>query len=188
LKNGYLVRGDAESAVPGIPFSGVDWSKSTAYGVGLNGLYVNQRGREKHGIVDGTQEKAALLKKLTDELLAVRDHDGAQVIAKIYNTAVDYPHANPEIAPDLLIGYARNYRAGWSTLLGDFSNDVIEDNRDRWSGDHCIAADLVPGILVSNRKFQVADADLRDLAPTILSLFGVPQPKELEGRMILAQE
>ena len=128
--------------------------------------------RKKWDRHDGA-EKAALLRTLTDQLLAVRDTDGSKVIDKIYNTAADYVNADPDIAPDLLIGYARNYRAGWPTLLGGFSEDIIEDNKDRWSGDHCIAAHLVPGILLSNKPITTEDPDLRDLAPTLLSVFRI---------------
>ena len=187
--NGYITRhtsnadeGDSPHAIG--PFADVDWTQSTAYGIGLNGLYLNLAGREKNGIVTDS-EKSDLLQKLTDELLAVRDADGSTVIERVYNTAVDYVDADPNIAPDLLIGYARNYRAGWPTLLGDFSEDIIEDNKDRWSGDHCIAAHLVPGILLSNKPISVDDPDLRDLAPTLLSAFGLKQPAELEGRVVL---
>ena len=195
-QNGYITRhesssdeegernGEEEVAATGQPFADVDWTKSKAYGIGLNGLYLNLQGREKNGIVTN-DEKAALLKKLTDELLAVRDTDGSQVIDKVYNTAVDYLHADPTIAPDLLIGYARNYRAGWPTLLGGFSKDIIEDNKDRWSGDHCIAAHLVPGILLSNKPITIEDPDLRDLAPTLLNVFGLAPPTELKGRVVL---
>ena len=130
---------------------------------------------------------AALLRKLSDELLAVRDTDGSQVIDTVYDTAADYLDADPNIAPDLLIGYARNYRAGWSTVLGEFAEEIVEDNRDRWSGDHCIAAHLVPGILLSNKPITVADPDLRDLAPTVLNHFGLRLPAELEGRVVLGE-
>ena len=147
-------------------------------------LYLNLQGREKNGIVSD-DEKGGLLKKLTAELLAIVDTDGSQVIDKVYDTTADYPNADPSIAPDLLIGYARNYRAGWSTLLGGFSEEIIEDNMDRWSGDHCIAAHLVPGILLSNRPIMVEDPNLRDLAPTILDVFGVAAPTELGGRKVL---
>jgi predicted AlkP superfamily phosphohydrolase/phosphomutase len=192
-RNGYITRheasGDEASGVQpatasGGPFADVDWTRTTAYGIGLNGLYVNLRGREKRGVV-ADDEKPQLLRKLVDELMAVRDVDGARVIDTVYDVAEDYPDANPRIAPDLLIGYARNYRAGWSTVLGEFSVDILEDNRDRWSGDHCIAAHLVPGILLSNRPILVDDPELRDLAPTILSVFGLSKPPELAGRDVL---
>jgi predicted AlkP superfamily phosphohydrolase/phosphomutase/desulfoferrodoxin (superoxide reductase-like protein) len=192
-QNGYITRhessdteeGEEEVAI-GRPFADVDWTKSQAYGIGLNGLYLNLHGREKNGIVTD-DEKADLLSKLTDELLAVRDTDGSQVIEKVYNTATDYLDADPTIAPDLLIGYARNYRAGWPTLLGEFSEDIVEDNNDRWSGDHCIAAHLVPGILLSNKRITVEDPDLRDLAPTLLNVFSLAPPAELKGRVVLGE-
>ena len=190
-QNGYIARHEAadENAPPNSAtgaFADVDWTKTKAYGIGLNGLYLNLRGREKNGIIE-ENERAVLLKELTDGLLAVRDNDGSQVIEKIYNTATDYKDADPNIAPDLLIGYARNYRAGWPTLLGDFSDEIIEDNKDRWSGDHCIAAHLVPGILLSNKPITIDDPDLRDLAPTLLNVFGLSPPEELEGRVVLGE-
>jgi predicted AlkP superfamily phosphohydrolase/phosphomutase len=190
-QNGYIARHpstdegtDQPAAASGQPFADVDWTKTKAYGIGLNGLYLNLKGREKFGIVTEHQT-AALLERLTQELLAVRDSDGTKVIEKIYNIAVDYPNADPSIAPDLLIGYARNYRAGWPTLLGEFSDNIIEDNLDRWSGDHCIAAHLVPGILLSNKPITVDNPDLRDLAPTVLDVFGIESPPDLQGRVIL---
>ena len=27
---------------------------------------------------------------------------------------------------------------------------LLEDNRQLWSGDHCVAADLVPGVLLTS--------------------------------------
>lgn len=193
-RNGYISRQEADDedeeddeaplAAAGGPFADVDWSRTTAYGLGLNGLYINLKDREKFGIVTEA-DKRRLLEKLAEELLAVRDTDGTQVIDKVYIVEDDYPDADPRIAPDLLIGYARNYRAGWSTLLGEFSEEILEDNRDRWSGDHCIAAHLVPGILLSNRKIVVDDPQLVDLAPTILDVFGLSAPPEFAGRSVL---
>ena len=48
----------------------------------------------------------------------------------------------------------------------------------------------VPGLLVSNRRLRAAAAGgrapgLLDVAPTVLSLLGVPVPAELEGRPLL---
>jgi bisphosphoglycerate-independent phosphoglycerate mutase (AlkP superfamily) len=64
---------------------------------------------------------------------------------------------------------------------------VIEDNKARWSGDHCIAADLVPGIIVTNRKITVDDPKLEDVAPTILAEFGVGVPETMTGRPLFRQ-
>ena len=188
LENGYLVLRNPRSRSNNEYFMNVDWSCTKAYGLGLNGLYVNLRGREKFGIVPDGPKKEKLLRDISEALLRVRDHDGSQVIEKNYFVAEDYPGADPRIAPDLLVGYARNYRASWSTLLGGLADELIEDNHDRWSGDHCIAAHLAPGILVSNRTITADDPALTDIAPTILSLFKLPQPKEMAGKPVLAIE
>jgi len=181
LRNGYL-------SVFGSPNDGrrmrlrdVDWSQTRAYAIGLNSLYVNLRGRERQGIVD-PDERAALMAELGEKLVAVRDADGQQVIEKVYFVDKYYPGADPQVAPDLLIGYARTYRASWATSLGGIAPDLLEDNHDRWCGTHLIAHYLVPGILVTNRKVALDDPALTDMGPSILSLFGIEKPAGMTGR------
>ena len=52
LNNGYITRKEGVTADGSEPFFDVDWSRTRAYGLGLNGLYLNIRGREHEGIVD----------------------------------------------------------------------------------------------------------------------------------------
>ena len=54
----------------------VDWSRTTAYGLGINGLYLNLKGRERDGIVEPGEQQETLLTELTARLEAVRDVDG----------------------------------------------------------------------------------------------------------------
>ena len=37
--------------------SDVDWSQTAAYGLGINGLYLNLKGRERDGIVEPGEEQ-----------------------------------------------------------------------------------------------------------------------------------
>lgn len=166
-------------------FNNIVFEKSRAYAIGINGLYVNERGREKKGIV-APEQRQALLDEISAKLLEVRDENGAQVIVRVYDVRKEYPGADPNVAPDLLLGYARDYRGSWATGLGGMSRGQIEDNRKFWRGDHCIAHTLVPGVLLTNLKVQVSDPKLMDLAPSILNLFGAPVPREMIGRTIFA--
>jgi hypothetical protein len=97
---------------------------------------------------------------------------------------VRLPANNNRYAPDLIVGYAAGYRASWETALGEAPPEVIVDNDDAWIGDHCMAPEAVPAILVTNRKPTVTDPALKDLTVTILKEFGVPIPPEMKGRPI----
>jgi predicted AlkP superfamily phosphohydrolase/phosphomutase len=168
-------RSDAEM------FVDVDWARTRAYGLGLNGLYLNLAGRERHGIVKSSGRRSTLA-ELRDKLLEVRDVDGSRVIERVDLAEELYPAADPLIAPDLLVGYADGYRASWATVLGAMTDDALENNLDRWSGDHSIAAELVPGMLLTNRPVAVDEPSISDIAPTVLAAFGISKPSQMTGR------
>jgi predicted AlkP superfamily phosphohydrolase/phosphomutase len=136
------------------------------HAMGLNALYVNP-GPEHDALVETVREK----------LLAWRDpKDGAAVVETVSDT-----HAP---SPDLIVGYARGYRASWETGIGGFSNSILEDNIDPWTADHCINAADVPGVLFTTRKLRVTDPSLKDLPVSILSLYGLPPGPGMTGRPV----
>ncbi|MEX0610886.1 MAG: alkaline phosphatase family protein [Pirellulales bacterium] len=163
----------------------VDWSKTRAYGLGMNGVYVNLAGREKHGIVKAAA-KRSVLGEIRDKLMEARDINGTPMIRRVDLVEDLYPRADPSIAPDLIVGYNDGYRASWETVLGEMPRELVVDNLDRWSGEHLIAAELVPGILLTNRKIAVDEPTIRDIAPTILAAFDIPLPAEMTGQNLFA--
>lgn len=161
-----------------------DWSRTRAYGLGINGLYLNLKGRERDGIVEPGEEQEKLTRQLIARLQAVRDFNGQKVIRKVYRSSEIYSGNATELAPDLIVGYARGYRASWATCLGDLSEDVLTDNDSAWSADHCADALEVPGVLCCNEPIRKNDPSLVDLAPSILAQFGLPTPSTMSGRNI----
>jgi len=186
LENGYLALKRPGTQAEASLFQDVDWSKTRAYAFGINGLFVNQQGREKHGIVPRGVSTDALLTELGSKLLTLHDVDGSPAIAQVDRVDEVFPGADPELAPDLIIGYADNYRGGWSTALGGIPKIVFEDNLDRWSGDHCVAADLVPGVLYTNRQVRIIDPKLSDIAVTVSRFFEIEPAAEMTGRNLFA--
>jgi predicted AlkP superfamily phosphohydrolase/phosphomutase len=185
LNNGYITMKSEPSADESLPFANVDWSRTRAYGMGLNGLYVNLRGRERDGIVQPGAEADALVKEIKDKLLAVRDpENGLPVITRMDRASEVYQGPYALQGPDLLVGYNRGYRAGWKTILGAFPSDVLEDNTNAWSGDHCMDYTLVPGVLLSNRKIDAETPALTDIAPTILAEFGIAKSQGMMGQSV----
>jgi len=160
----------------------VDWSNTAAYGLGLNGLYLNLAGREKEGSVSPAQREA-LVASLAKDLKAVRDPEtGTRVVANVYIPERTYESVNPSVAPDLILGYARGYRCSVSSGEGRVGPHVIDPNTSKWSGDHCIDAAAVPGVALSNRSMAARPLNLIDIPVTALSDFGVKIPPALKGK------
>jgi predicted AlkP superfamily phosphohydrolase/phosphomutase len=180
LENGYLALKEGAGG-EGEFFANVDWSRTRAYGLGLNGLYLNLRGRERYGTVE-PEAAPALLAELSAKLLGLRDPaDNHLAVLRVDRGDQAYSGARMKDAPDLVIGYSRGYRAGWSSVLGGFAAEVLEDNLEAWSGDHCMDFTLVPGVLLSSKKLQATAPALTDIAPTILAEFGVAKPGGMSG-------
>jgi predicted AlkP superfamily phosphohydrolase/phosphomutase len=189
LNNGYITLRQGTNLNAYEPLANVDWTKSYAYGLGLNGLYLNLRGREQSGIVQPGAQADALLAEIRKKLLEVRDpKNHLPVITRVDLATEVYQGPYAHDGPDAVIGYNRGYRAGWKTILGSFPPEVLEDNTNPWSGDHCIDYTLVPGVLLSNRKITLEHPALTDIAPTILAKFGIARPKDMTGQSVFQSE
>lgn len=180
LDNGYLALVDGRAA-GGEYFDGIDWSRTRAYTFGLGGLYLNLRGREADGIV-GPEPAEALKRELISKLTGLCDTATGEVaITNVYAASELYNGPYAGAAPDLIVGYARGYRASWDAAVGKAGGAVFTDNQKAWSGDHCVDPVHVPGVLFANRALRTNDPGIEDMAPTALDLFGVPRPAWMEG-------
>jgi len=184
LGQGFLALNDANESQSEVGFQNVDWSRTKAYSIGLNAVYVNQRDRERYGIVAPGVDKKAVLRALREQLLAFRDpENGKPVVASVF-APEENQTALSDSAPDLIVGYYPGYRSSWQTALGEVPRELIADNTDEWRGDHCVAPQFVPGVLLSNRKSKASDAHLYDLTVTMLSEFGISKPGAMIGESI----
>lgn len=147
-----------------IGFTAVDWSRTRAYALGLNSLYINRTGRETHGIADD-DEAVQIKQQIISSLSGLQDPvTGAQAIRDVFNGEHLYPGNANNDAPDLVIGYEPGYRASWQTTLGGVPGFLIDDNNKKWSGDHCITPDAVPGILFTSFETEIPLDSIQDIA------------------------
>jgi len=145
-------------------FASVDWSRTKAYALGLNSLFINRQGREANGIVDA-QEAQRIKLQVIDRLRQLEDpQTGLPAVAGVFDGALLFPQNAYGDAPDLVIGYAPGYRASWQTTLGAVPATLIDDNDMKWSGDHCITPDAVPGVLFTSFVTDARLDSLRDVA------------------------
>ncbi len=182
LENGYLALKPGVRRSEVAYLSGIDWRRTRAYALGINGLYLNRRGRERDGVVSRGAESEQLLQELVGRLEALQDPETGRVPVKhAYRADVVYtgPHAGD--GPDIVLGYERGYRGSNESALGRLPEAIFADNLLKWSGDHCMAADEVPGIIVSSRKLEKPDPSLLDMAPTFLRIFGLESAPDMIG-------
>ncbi len=197
LKNeGYLVV-DGSSAgeksmtdlYAGNIFPNVDWKKSRAYSLGLGKIYINLKGRESCGSVEPGRDYQQIRREIMDKFARLVDPaTNDTVVSRIDVRERMFSGSEIGHAGDMVVAFKRGYRVSWQTALGGFPEHVIEDNLRKWSADHCtIEPGITSGVVLANRQFNIPEEtpSIMDLAPTILTHFGVAVPKEMDGKSLI---
>jgi len=173
-ENGYLALKDPSRQGETEYFQNVDWSRTQAYALGLNSLYINVRGREGVGSVPRGQRDMVMDEIARGLLRYVDPKTGQRAIANVYRSDEAYQDREYlDIAPDLILGFARGVRGSDESALGQLSAEVMSDNTSRWSGDHMADREVIPGILLTNRPLKRDVTGLEDLAAAVLAEFGI---------------
>lgn len=163
----------------------IDWSRTRAYcgEISGQGVFINVRGREPHGIVEPGPEYERLRDRIAEGLLALREPGSDRPI-------VDHVHRREELyhgphvdkAPDLLVvmreysylllNSVRFTRSGYLRPIADARGFHRQDG---------IVMAWGQGI-ASGRELR--GAEIIDLAPTILCLMDVPIPEHMDGKVL----
>ncbi len=190
VKNGFMrLRSDADSLPAGTFFPNVDWSQTRAYAVGIGGIYLNVTGREAQGIVRNGDEFEKVREEIIHRLSGLTDEPtGRLIVHRVYKREDLYEGNHSGSAPDLVVGLIPGYRVSQLSSLGGFESTVVVDNLRPWSGDHVsVDPEFVPGVLFINRRIEFSSfPSIVDIAPTVVSLFGLPPSSVMDGRSILA--
>ena len=167
-------------------FSGIDWSRTKAWAMGLGSIYINLVGREPQGIVMPGKEYEQLVREIKEGLEAEVDPaTGLHPVYRVYTRDEIYHDYDPEKIPDLRSANIRNYRVSWQDTLGGISTKVFEDNDRVWSGDHCsLEPEEVRGILLVNRPLRTDHPSIADIAPSVLKTLGLEPDTDLDGTVI----
>jgi predicted AlkP superfamily phosphohydrolase/phosphomutase len=202
-QNGYLVlNGDKQTGqITGpiyatdnptqlTPLHDVDWSRTRAYAFGFNGIYFNLEGREGEAGADGGIVTAAEAGPLADEIIAgltalTDPKNGLHPILRVDRAIDIYSGSRVAEAPDLIVGYDRGYGCSDRSTLGTITAELFVDNEDRWSGNHLMAPEVVPGILLMNRRISADGHDLTDVTASLLDYFGLAVPEDMVGASFL---
>lgn len=183
-RQGYLVVKPGAESKPKTSLFDIDWSRTVAYAMGFNGLYINLKGREAQGIVE-PEQAGKYVKRISAELAKVVDDEtGVRPVAQVFDR--DKLNTGPHTAnmAEMLVGYTPGYRNSGDSFIGETGSKLIEVNPWAWSGDHSMAFPMVPGSLFSSRKVKKPDPTLYDLPVSILDFFGISKPAQMVGKSI----
>jgi predicted AlkP superfamily phosphohydrolase/phosphomutase len=186
IENGYMTLKSGAKATTKKFLQDVDWSKTRAYALGVGSLYVNLAGREGKGTVKPGAEYDALIREIQTKMTALVDpKTGKPAVNKVYAGKDIWKGDRLPDGQDMQIGMAPGYRVSSATPLGGAPEGLFEDNEKKWSGDHATTeTEVTEGILLSSAKISDESAAIGDLAPTILTLLGVPVPPTYDGRVL----
>lgn len=156
----------------------VDWSQTKVFATrfGVN-LFVNRVGRFPHGIVRPGAEYEALLQELEERLLGLRDEAlGTPVVKAVHRREALYRGEHTELGPDLVVEWANLY-------------DPAQDGRDGVRVPGVVGNHVPEGVYILHgpgvRPGATLDAQITDIAPTVLYLMGLPVPSDMDGRVLL---
>jgi predicted AlkP superfamily phosphohydrolase/phosphomutase len=184
VQNGFTVLTDPSKMGEGEFYRYVDWKRTKAYALGLNGIYLNLKGRESRGSLEPSQAEAIKQQIILGLQGVIDPKTGQPIITQAYDSSKIYSGPYAAFAPDIVVGYRRGYRISDEAVLGKFPLEMIGDRTDKWSADHCSDPQVVPGILLSNKSWSKERPGLWDMGPTIIRSFGLTPPPLMEGRSI----
>jgi predicted AlkP superfamily phosphohydrolase/phosphomutase len=184
----------------GVRFGMLDWEGTQAYfeeNPYYPFLWINLKGRQPQGTVAPGAEYEDLRTRLIRELEAWKHPDsGEPIVEKAWRREEIYNGPSLDDAPDVVVKWALNRGYSYAFKLSAKSADLRWTERldpkkaenlqyyTNKSGSHRDLGIFVaygPGI---RPGVNAADAHIIDLAPTVLSLFGLEVPTDMDGRVL----
>ncbi|MCK5505178.1 MAG: alkaline phosphatase family protein, partial [Thermodesulfovibrionia bacterium] len=188
VENGFMSltrEFDKNDPEGGSLFRYVDWDNTRAYALGFSSIYLNMENREGKGIVMEGVNSESVMNDIKTGLSGFRDpKDGRLVVKKVYQGGDIYSGDRINFSPDLIVGFNEGFRMSWQTAIGGSPVRVLDDNLKKWTGDHIVDPSIVPGVFLSNFNINSDSPGLFDIAPTVLSCFGI-SVSDMEGNTLL---
>jgi predicted AlkP superfamily phosphohydrolase/phosphomutase len=171
-------------------FSGIDWSHTRVFASEYGqGVFVNLEGRETEGTVS-LDDYHHVCERVRSILLDLTDPaSGRRVIQEVHRREHIYRGPFLEEAPDLVIEWDDEVAQDSLCHIAEGERVIIQAPKrigpgKRWTGSH-----RSQGIFIAcgphiNQGATVRNANLCDIAPTILYLQGHPVPGDMDGRVL----
>ena len=182
LQEGYLCLAEPVKGPTPITKARINWSKTKVWGEGgyYSRIFLNVRGRESKGVIPA-KEYEAVRDEIREKLEAMKDDKGQLLGTRVFKPQEIYRTVRG-VPPDLIVYLGDlNWRSVGSLGLGTvhtFENDTGPDDANHSESGILILRE--PG----TRARQLDDLNILDVAPTILTRFGIIPPAQMQGKVI----
>jgi predicted AlkP superfamily phosphohydrolase/phosphomutase len=167
----------------------IDWSATQAFASHRGGrVWINLKGREPNGIVP-ENNYSAVRDQVRDILLNATDAvTGQRIIRAVHNREDIYRGPYAERVSDLLIEW--DYSAVKDSLICSFDGRSITINPhknergNQWKGSHRPEGIFIAAGPHIKPECHISDANIYDIAPTVLYLQGLAIPSDMDGKVL----
>jgi len=165
----------------------VNWARTKAFSCvhtpHFGHIYLNVEGRMRYGCVS-EENRDGLRRAIIDELTSLTEPvTGERPRVEAYTAKEAYSGPYLGDAPDIVF-IVDEGRCEVDAKVGDGGLFEAGAPLTGWTGTHTRDGVFIargPGI---KRGYRVENAQIIDVAPTILRLFGIPLPREIDGRVL----
>lgn len=184
MAEGYLTLKEKPAAITPFGKAAVEWGQTRAWGEGgyYGRLFLNVKGREPNGTVDPSQVET-VRDELIDRLQRITDENGRPLGVKVFKPEQIYAECRG-IPPDLIVYFGnllwRSVGSVGYPSMWTFENDTGPDDANH--AQHGIVIVHHPQ---ATRGKRVEGVRIMDIAPTILTLFGLPIAPDMQGSSIV---
>ena len=158
----------------------IDWKNTKAFAYGNFGcIWLNVKGREPNGTVDYQKYdeiREEIIRKLKNLKL-----NGKRLNIQVFKKEEIYPEATKnDNLPDLIILPTDNGIQSTSTSVG-YGNIFM-----KWyQGEHRLYGIFIAYGSQIKKGYEIKNIKIYDIAPTILHIFGLPIPNDMDGRVLM---
>jgi ATP sulfurylase len=182
-QEGYLTLKEEPTSIVPLEKVEIDWDRTKAWGAGgyYGRLFMNVEGREPQGVIpSGDYEEVR--DEIIHKLSQITDENGVNIGTVSYKPQDVYSECR-NVAPDLMIYFGNlAWRSVGSMGHGRVhtrENDIGPDDANHAQGGIFIMYDPR-----QQGQGKVEGLQLMDVAPTVLDVFGLPIPADMQGKRI----
>ena len=151
---------------------------------GYGFLKINVQGKENPDGIVRPVDRDEIINVLKEKLYKVADpENGQKIVKKVHKKEDFFGDQLAGEAPDLIIETERGYVCN-SKMLRDDDGYFVNMRGTPWNGNHERDGIFLTAGLNMKKRFEIKKSTVMDVTPTILYMFGLPIPKDMDGKVI----